>query len=152
MGKLPRIWHQCATPRIFYLMESLERSTDSPANFAEATDFAICRAPGREMRPGTAAELLAVRRSPSGRGHAGEMELPGGSVLRPDGSTRPAEQEGIRIVPVPGFVLKTRATVKDEGMTAAESSRRHRTGTCCTDRNPMIGFKKKKKRKKRVTK
>ena len=41
-----------------------------------------------------------------------ELELPGGRVLGAGGATRPATEDGIRIVPTPGFVLKTTGTQK----------------------------------------
>ena len=50
----------------------------------------------------------------------GEIELPGGKVLKGDGSTRPAEEDALRVVPSPGFVLKTTAKpAAPEGMAAA---------------------------------
>ena len=41
-----------------------------------------------------------------------ELELPGGRVLGACGATRDAMEDGIRIVPTPGFVLKTTGTQK----------------------------------------
>ncbi|KAJ1458861.1 pre-RNA processing PIH1/Nop17-domain-containing protein [Pelagophyceae sp. CCMP2097] len=51
----------------------------------------------------------ADERAPQGV-RDGEIELPGAKVLRPDGSVRAAAEAGVRCVPVPGFVLKTRDT------------------------------------------
>ncbi|KAH8093671.1 hypothetical protein JL720_4821 [Aureococcus anophagefferens] len=78
----------------------------------------------QESNPEAFAQMMAAALAEQGVGDGQAdgvgIELPGGKVLKGDGSTRPAEEDALRVVPSPGFVLKTTAKpAAPEGMAAA---------------------------------